>query len=145
MVGDTSTPTNAQILIDADNTGITLETQYLDFKVPNTGSLSINITNSGYTFPLVDGSAGQVLTTNGGGVLSFTSPSGGVSKYSVTSTLNAGTTTITHSLGTTDILVQIKDATGKLFIPRDIQNYTTNTVDIVVSTTETNARIIILG
>lgn len=77
IIGDTLNPTYGQILIDSDNTSINIETQYIDFKVPNTGSISINLTNSGYTFPLVDGSPGQVLTTNGGGVLSFASPSNG--------------------------------------------------------------------
>jgi hypothetical protein len=47
LIGDSSNPTSAQILIDADNTAITLETQYFDFKLPNTGSFSYNLTKSG--------------------------------------------------------------------------------------------------
>ena len=43
--------------------------------------------NDAYTFPLSDGTAGQVLTTDGAGVLSFTTPSTGTNIYNSDGTL----------------------------------------------------------
>jgi type 1 fimbria pilin len=56
----------------------------------------------------------------------------------------ATTSTITHNLGSEDVLVQLKDSTGELIIPNTVNNYTTNSVDINVSSTET-MRVIIIG
>ena len=73
------------------------------------------------------------------------SASAGVQKYATDFNLTASTTsTITHSLGTTDVQVQLKDSTGALIIPGTVNNYQTNSVDINVSVTDTY-RIIIIG
>jgi hypothetical protein len=42
------------------------------------------------------------------------------------------------------VIVQLKDSTGTLVIPNVVDNYTNNTVDIEVSSTET-FRVIIIG
>ncbi|RTL03494.1 hypothetical protein EKK58_12910 [Candidatus Dependentiae bacterium] len=57
-------------LYDSDNTN------YIDFKAPATGDLT---TSYSLTFPVDDGTSGQVLSTNGTGTLSWITPSGGVS------------------------------------------------------------------
>jgi hypothetical protein len=49
-------------------------TNYIGLKAP--ASVSADLT---FTLPATDGSNGQVLTTNGSGVLSFTTPSAGIS------------------------------------------------------------------
>jgi hypothetical protein len=58
------------------------------------GDQSADIT---YTLPTTAGSSGQVLTTNGAGVLSWTTPSSG---WSLTG--NSGTNPTTNFIGTTD-------------------------------------------
>jgi hypothetical protein len=70
---------------------------------------------------------------------------GTTNKYVESFAFTAATTsTITHNLGDTDVMVQVKDASGQLITPNVVDNYTTNTVDINVSATET-MRVIIIG
>ena len=79
-------------------------------------------------------------------VVSGTTDAGGTTKKYVESfAFTAATTsTITHNLGSTDVMVQVKDASGQLITPNVVDNYTTNSVDVNVSSTET-MRIIIIG
>ncbi len=71
--------------------------------------------------------------------------SSGSLKYTASIPFTGGTVqTITHNLSDADVIVQLKDSTGKLIIPDEINNYTSNTVDIKVSSTETY-RVIIIG
>lgn len=71
--------------------------------------------------------------------------SGLTSKYAANVPMTGGTVeTVTHSLGTTDITVQVKDSSGTLIIPDVVDNYQTNSVDINVSVTDTY-RVIIIG
>jgi hypothetical protein len=71
--------------------------------------------------------------------------SSGPLKYTASIPFTGGTVqTITHNLSDADVIVQLKDSTGKLIIPDEINNYTSNTVDIKVSSTETY-RVIIIG
>jgi hypothetical protein len=84
------------------------------------------------------------IDSNGFVVTGVTTPIG-LSKYSASIPFTGGSTqTITHNLNDTDVVVQLKDSTGKLIIPDEINNYTSNTVDIKVSSTETY-RVIIIG
>ena len=52
--------------------------------------------------------------------------------------------TITHSLNEEDVIVQLKDSTGKMIIPDLVNNYTVNSVAITVSESGTY-RVIIIG
>jgi hypothetical protein len=71
--------------------------------------------------------------------------SSGSLKYAASIPFTGGTTqTVTHNLNDVDVIVQLKDSTGKLIIPDIVDNYTTNTVDITVSSSETY-RVIIIG
>jgi hypothetical protein len=102
-------------------------------------SFNISVIGSGtaVTTLAVDADGMVVSGTTGGG--------GGVSKYAASVPMTSGVVeTITHNLSSVDITVQIKDSSGKLIIPDVINNYTTNEVDITVSTTETY-RVIIIG
>jgi hypothetical protein len=66
-------------------------------------------------------------------------------KYAASIPFTAATSqTVTHNLNDTDVIVQLKDSTGTLVIPNVVDNYTNNTVDIEVSSTET-FRVIIIG
>jgi len=68
-----------------------------------------------------------------------------VNKYAVDFTFTGGTTsTITHNLGTTDVLVQIKNSSGELIIPNTVSSYSSNSVDVNVLTSEI-MRVIIIG
>jgi hypothetical protein len=80
-----------------------------------------------------------------GFIVTGTTGGGGVSKYATDFTFTAYTaSTITHNLGSTDVMVQMKDSTGSMIIPDTINNYQTNSVDILVTISDTY-RIIIIG
>ena len=72
--------------------------------------------NSTYTFPLNDGSNGQVLTTNGSGSLSFTTVSGGSSSTTGGSKpvvyVDAGNTNVTTSETTIPFDTEVLDPSG---------------------------------
>lgn len=74
LYGDISNPSNAYIKLDGDAKEITFDTQNIYFNPIN--RIGINVSSGGYQFPLADGTAGQVLTTDGLGVLTFTDVSG---------------------------------------------------------------------
>lgn len=109
-------------------------------------------TNYNYALQLQDGTegtAGHVWTsTDTTGLGHWVDPNtliGGTSKYADNVPMTGGTVeTVTHSLGTTDITVQVKDSSGTLIIPDVVNNYQNNSVDIEVSSTETY-RVIIIG
>ena len=97
---------------------------------------TLNINTIGSGTPLINlglDSSGNVVTGN-------TSQ-----KYAADIPFTAATSqTVTHNLNDTDVIVQLKDSTGTLVIPNVVDNYTNNTVDIEVSSTET-FRVIIIG
>lgn len=74
---------------------------------------------------------------------------GTVNKYATTFTPGTVSTpnTITHSLGTTDIIIQLVDiTTGEMILADTIGNYTINTVDITFTVNPAgNVRVIITG
>ena len=68
---------------------------------PNTDfSIEFATEAGSYTFPRTDGTANQVLSTDGAGQLSWTTPSGGGSGWGLTG--DSGTTAGTNFIGTTD-------------------------------------------
>jgi hypothetical protein len=86
------------------------------------------------TLPVDDGAAGEVLSTDGSGVLSWVSNASS-SSFAATWLAATGTSkTVTHNLGSTDVLVQIFDiADGKSIMVDSIARTDTNTVDLVSS------------
>jgi hypothetical protein len=58
-----------------------------------------------FTLPANDGEANQVLKTDGNGVTSWATPSGGSAAYSQSFTSQTSVA-LTHALGTTDVIVQ---------------------------------------
>ena len=66
-------------------------------------------------------------------------------KYTADIALSSSSaTTVTHSLGTTDVIVQLKNNTGNMVNDATVNNYQDNSVDIQTTTTET-FRVIIMG
>ena len=59
-------------------------------EIANTGTITFN---SSYTFPTSDGTEGTVLTTNGSGTLSWSTPAAGYSNSDVDTHLNTSTAT----------------------------------------------------
>jgi hypothetical protein len=103
------------------------------------GTLNIGTVDTGSTATevLVRETNGIVNTVN---LSTFTQQ-----KYAASIPFTAATSqTVTHNLNDTDVIVQLKDSTGTLVIPDVVDNYTNNTVDIEVSSTET-FRVIIIG
>jgi len=90
----------------------------------NSGTGDINITAGtgrviieGLTYPNVDGTPNQVLETNGGGVLSWVTPSSGNTLYSADDTIGAGrVATLTDSLTFEDGHVIIDGGAGTGFL-----------------------------
>lgn len=104
------------------NTGATSGAANLDgttrFKIAQTGAITFN---EAYTFPTADGTAGQVLTTNGAGQLSFSNSGVG------TWTDNSGTFTAAVNTG------YFLTAASTVTLPASPAQG--NTVDIVCDTT----------
>lgn len=138
-------------------TGTTANTTYVDkFNIKTlSGGASIanlGIDSNGY---IVNGTSGMTdsYTTTAylsGNTIIFDNNNQGSNLYNVNLTpilsgkyvesfafTAATTSTITHNLGDTDVIVQIKDASGELITPDLVNNYTSNSVDIKVSATET--------
>lgn len=74
---------------------------------------------------------------------------GGVTKYSATIGNGSSTTiTVTHNLGTRDVVVSVHEASGSYEkVYPDIQNATTNTVDIIFASAPTTNqyRVVVIG
>ena len=67
-------------------------------------------------------------------------------KYSTTNSFTASVTqTITHSLGTDEIIVQCYDSSGNMVIPGTVKINGSNSVDITFSATIANIKTIIIG
>lgn len=102
------------------------------------------------TLPVDDGTSGQVLQTDGSGVLSWYSvPAATVTKYKTNwVTADTATFAITHSLGTTDVMVQVFDvSTGDTIEIDSVTRTDANTVTVVASSAPpaTNWRVLILA
>jgi hypothetical protein len=67
-------------------------------------------------------------------------------KYSITKGFTASIVeTITHNLGTDEIIVQAYDSTGVQVIPGTVQIINTNDVDITFSSTLSSIKIVVIG
>jgi len=119
-------------IIGSNITSISANTTHVErfnIRTADTGSTSTEV--------LVRESNGMVNSVE----LSTVTPQ----KYAASIPFTAATSqTVTHNLNDTDVIVQLKDSTGTLAIPNVVDNYTNNTVDIEVSSTET-FRVIIIG
>ena len=126
--------TNTHI-IGSNITSVSADTTHVERL--NIGTLD---TGSTATEVLVREANGMVNTTPLSGLTGGTGSSKYVENFAFTA---ATTSTITHNLGDLDVIVQVKDASGQLITPNTVDNYTTNSVDINVSATETMRVIII--
>ena len=119
---------NSVILGGVDITATTSNTVYL--------GNNVNVNNA-FTFPNVDGSNGEVLTTDGNGIVSW-QPASNVNKYSTTSGFTGSVTkTITHNLGTNYIHVSVWDNSTGDEITSQVQRVNSNSVNITIATTGT--------
>tara|TARA_R110000765_G_scaffold9685_1_gene30097 strand:- start:13944 stop:16022 length:2079 start_codon:yes stop_codon:yes gene_type:complete len=88
------------------------------------------------------------FTNNSGGTFTVTDISGGTSSgvYSQTNNYTSGVTqTINHSAGTTDVLVQIINTSTNELVSGDIDNYQTNSLDVTLSQTLSNIKVVVVG
>lgn len=88
--------------------------------------------NDAYKFPTSDGSANQVLQTDGSGTLTFADSTAEVTETAtVTDTFtNATSKTVSHSFGTKNVIVTAYDDSDNMFIPSTIVTTDVNTVDL---------------
>ncbi|CAM5772043.1 hypothetical protein LMIY3S_03711 [Labrys miyagiensis] len=103
------------------------------------------ISVAGTTVSVNPKSGGRVTVAAGGVDISSAVPS----KYAGTITGNASTTsfTVTHNLGTTDVVVMVMDSSGNQVMP-DITAATTNTVTVAFATAPGSGvtyRVVVIG
>ena len=102
-------------------------------------------------FQFIDGneSPGYVLTSDAFGNASWQPSSGGGGggcSFIDTTNFTAGVTqTITHNLGTKNIVVQIIDTISNELIVAYVDNYQTNSVDVTLTQTKADIKIVIIG
>lgn len=100
----------AETTADGSATGDIALTAYSDLQVKDLTANSLTMTN--YAFPIADGANGQVLKTNGFGIVTWQAESGGSAVFtdsydSGNQTITAaGSLTLAHSLGAKPKLVQ---------------------------------------
>jgi len=87
-----------------------------------TSALTMGSGASAYTFPSTDGSASQVLTTDGNGVISFQSSSSSldIAGDTGTDTVELLTDTLTFSGTTDEIVTAVTDNTVTISLPDDV-------------------------
>ena len=112
-----------------------------DASLADVVNLTVSATDT-VSFEAVDGhTAGQAIVSNG---TKMTYQSVG-RKFATTITpVENVVETVTHDLGTTDIIVQANDVASNELVMVEFVNYTDNSVD-VISTTTDDLRIIVLG
>jgi hypothetical protein len=127
--------------VDASTDRIGIGTSSVDYKLHVVGTVSTT------GFRMTNGaSSGYVLTSDASGNATWNSPSVGVTKYSGTSSFTAGVTqSISHSLNTEDVIVQTYDSSGIQIIPGSIQVTGTSSVDIMISSSLSSVKIVIIG
>lgn len=87
-----------------------------------------------YSLPPADGSSGYVLSTNGSGVLSWVSNASSASFTATWVNADGASKTVTHSLGSTDVLVQLYDIdSGEQLMVDSVVRTDSNTVDLTSS------------
>lgn len=131
------------LFVDASTDRVGIGTNTPSEKLHISGNTKINGTLNIGSFGT--GTSINTLAIDSNGFVVTGATAVGVGKYAASVPMTGSTfQTVTHSLGTADVTVQLKDSTGKMIIPDEINNYTSNTVDIKVSSTETY-RVIIIG
>ena len=122
---------------------------YVGFKAPVSISSSVV-----WTLPDEDGSFGQILTTNGSGILSWTTSSGGAGSPDITArkyteivnfTGSPLTETITHNLGEKYVVVQLYDSNDEQIGADTIKLIDVNSLEITVNTTLTGVTVVVIG
>lgn len=132
--GVTIDVTNSRVGIGTDSPS---EKLHVSGNTKITGTLNIGTLGTGTSI--------NTLGIDSNGFVVTATTTTGITKYAANVPMTGSTVeTVIHSLGTTDVAVQLKDSTGKMIIPDVVDNYTTNTVDITVSSTETY-KVIIIG
>jgi hypothetical protein len=146
-------------IIDSDNSSIIGGANNYISGLTNVHIIGSNITATTSNTTYVEGfNIGTVVTANTVNDLLVRDVDGTTKVRTVSSVVNGlngkyvesfdftgGTkSTITHNLGSTDVLVQVKDPLGQLITPDVVDTYATNSVDIEVSITGTY-RVIIIG
>jgi hypothetical protein len=112
--------------------GLTGSTQNALVEAMRISGVDSSIDFTQYGSGTFTGTAAYTLAVDASGNVIEVAASG--SGYAADITLVANTTlTVTHSLGSTDIIVQLKDSTGELITVDTVDNYTANTVDITSS------------
>lgn len=81
-----------------------------------------------------------------GGWINLDTSSSGTQKYSATASFTSGVTqSISHNLNSDDLIVQTYDSSGIQIIPGNIQVTGTSSVDIMISSSLSSVKIVIIG
>jgi hypothetical protein len=122
-----------------------------DARFKLSGKVKIGDPGDPKEFQFIDGnqSPGYVLTSDAFGNASWQpggGGGGGTCSYIYTSSFTANITqTVIHSLATTNIIVQVIDATTNELVGAYVDNYQLNSVDVTLTQNRPSIKIIILG
>jgi len=98
----------------------------------NTNLTQVQV-NSAFTLPTADGSPDQVLTTDGGGVVTWETPSASNLYHTdsfVDGDLSSGVLTVNHALSASYLHVSVYDNTGDLIIPTKVSHVDADNITI---------------
>ena len=134
------------------NSGTWSYTSYLTVGYGGTGQTSYSsgqllIGNSGGTLSKSTLTAGSGITiSNGSGSITISADGDGLSKYAVSCSTGT-TTTVTHNIGTRDVVVTIYDASTYDEVEADVEMTDTNTVTVTFATSVSagDYRIVVVG
>lgn len=113
----------------------------------NSLNITAALTASGIIYPSIDGTTGQVLTTNGSGQLSFSTISSGGTGSSVklSQTVAATTWSFAHNLNEKFPAVTIYDSNDEVIIPQKIDAIDNNNMLVYFSSPTTGTAAAVVG
>jgi len=113
----------------------------------NSLNITAALTASGIIYPSIDGTTGQVLTTNGSGQLSFsTILSGGTgSSVKLSQTVAATTWSFAHNLNEKFPAVTVYDSNDEVIIPQKIDAIDNNNMLVYFSSPTTGTAAAVVG
>jgi hypothetical protein len=106
--------------------------------IGNGGGFTLSTLTAGTNISIVNGVGGITISTTGTGT---------VNKYATTLSTSSTTYTVTHNLGTQDVVIAVYDTSLLTYIETDVETTTTNTatINFAVAPTAGQYRVVVMG